>query len=151
MFLFGKNDKSFEVELLMLRIALLKALTELEEARPNVSEEMFRFAKDSLIAAFKLEKAKLVACDEEKVQCAEELYDETQEKIDYLFEKAGFALFDGEFEGENVVVIGRWGENPENVKGPWNKKIETPDNDEVIRIPDESEFLPMEDEDAENK
>ena len=111
--LFWENYKSFEMELLMLRTAYLKALLELEVARPNVSKEMFRFAKDSLNAAFKLEKAKLVACDEEKVQYAEKSYYETKDKMDYLFEKAGFDLFCEEIDGKEVVVIGRWEEEPE--------------------------------------
>lgn len=109
----GKNYKSFEVELLILRIAFLKALLELEGARPNVSKEMFRFAEESLAAAFKLEKAKLVACDEEKVQYAEKSYYEAEGKIGDLFKQAGFALFCEEIEGEDVVVIRRWEEEPE--------------------------------------
>ena len=136
------NDKSFEVELLMLRIAYLNALLELEEARPNVSKEMFRFAEESLNAAFKLEKAKLVACDEEKVQYAEKSHYEAKDKIGYLFEKAGFALVFKEIEGENVLVIDSWDANPGNIEDLWDEKID---------IPAETDFFLTEDEDAENK
>ena len=106
----------------MLRVAYLKALLELEKARPNVSKEMFRFAEESLNAAFKLEKAKLIACDEEKVQYAEKSHYETKDKTDYLFEKAGFDLFYEEIDGEEVVVIGRWEEPEKDVLEPLTQE-----------------------------
>ena len=137
--LLTKDYKYFELELLMLRAAYKEALIELEEARPNISEEMFRFAKDSLIAAFKLEKAKLVAFDEEKVQCAEKLYYKMQDKVDFLFKTAGFDIFYEESEEEDIAVI-----------KPVDKSIF--DFDKPILIPDESMFMSMEDdEDAENE
>ena len=83
---------------------------------------MFRFAEESLNAAFKLEKAKLIACDEEKVQYAEKSHYETKDKTDYLFEKAGFDLFYEEIDGEEVVVIGRWEEPEKDVLEPLTQE-----------------------------
>ena len=60
-----------------------------------------------------MEKAKLVACDEEKVQYAENSYYEAEGKIGDLFKQAGFTLFYEEIEGEDVVVIRRYEEEQE--------------------------------------